>query len=490
MMRLLVIALLVVFAGTGHAENRVLVIVLDGCRPDYVTPDVMPNLHALAGRGVFFEDHHAVFPTVTRVNSPSIATGSYPESHGLMGNSIYFPAVDAERSLNTSNPANLQRIEAATEGKLLTAVSMGEVLEAAGKKLLAVSSGSGGSSFLLNHKAKGGGLINVSLILPESQRDRVLDALGPVPPDATPAGARNAWVVDAYVKFGLDETKPDLTFMWLTDPDHTAHEKGMGAPETVESLRLVDGEIGRIVAAHAERELDGTTDIVVTSDHGFSTHVGGPDVDDVLDELEIDAVTAGGAVYLKNKEDLPRLVKALQKTPGFGAIYTAATSPGAIEGVVPGTLSFDVIRWNHERAADLLVAPDWTDDEAAQGFRGTTTQGGVAGHGSDSYFDIRATLIAAGPSFKAGVRSAVPTGNVDIAPTVCRILGVEPASSMQGRVFAEAFADGPDADSAPVESKFDVAEADGYRLAVSRSIVGDAVYFNWTRVERSAERTK
>ena len=47
----------------GRTEQRHLLIVLDGLRPDYVTPEVMPNLHALGERGVVFTNHHAVYPT-------------------------------------------------------------------------------------------------------------------------------------------------------------------------------------------------------------------------------------------------------------------------------------------------------------------------------------------------------------------------------------------------------------------------------------------
>ena len=92
--------------------NRHLLIVLDGLRPDYVTPEVMPNLHALGQRGVVMTRHHAVFPTVTRVNASSIATGAYPGAHGLMGNSVFFPQVDPSRFLNTgerSNPPESER---------------------------------------------------------------------------------------------------------------------------------------------------------------------------------------------------------------------------------------------------------------------------------------------------------------------------------------------------------------------------------------------
>src|SRR4249919_352124 len=74
-----------------------LVIVVDGLRPDYVTPDVMPRLVRLGRRGVVFNAHHAVFPTVTRVNASSFVTGAYPETHGLLGNTIYIPAADPAR---------------------------------------------------------------------------------------------------------------------------------------------------------------------------------------------------------------------------------------------------------------------------------------------------------------------------------------------------------------------------------------------------------
>ncbi len=46
-----------------------LVIVVDGLRPDYVTPAVMPRVYRLGQRGIVFTAHHSVFPTVTRVNA-------------------------------------------------------------------------------------------------------------------------------------------------------------------------------------------------------------------------------------------------------------------------------------------------------------------------------------------------------------------------------------------------------------------------------------
>ena len=142
-----------------------LVIVVDGLRPDDITPNGMPRLTALGRRGVVFTAHHSVFPTVTRVNGSSFVTGVYPETHGILGNTIYIPAVNSDqrpRYRIGRKPGSVQR----QGGKLLTAPSLGEILEQAGKKLLAVSSGSSGSALLLNHTVGSGAIMHTDFTRP------------------------------------------------------------------------------------------------------------------------------------------------------------------------------------------------------------------------------------------------------------------------------------------------------------------------------------
>src|SRR5262252_7922410 len=100
-----------------------LVIVVDGLRPDYVTPDVMPRLYKLGQRGIVFNAHHSSFPTVTRVNASTFVTGSYPQTHGLMGNTIYIPSANATKGLDTGDRENLLLVEA--HEKMLTAPTLG-----------------------------------------------------------------------------------------------------------------------------------------------------------------------------------------------------------------------------------------------------------------------------------------------------------------------------------------------------------------------------
>src|ERR1041384_3213279 len=156
----------------AQPPHTTLVIVVDGLRPDYVTREVMPRVFQLGRRGIVFTAHHSVFPTVTRVNASSFVTGSYPETHGLLGNTIYVPSANAQ-PLDTGQRESLEAVERG-EGTLLTAPTLGEILKANGMTLLGVSSGSTGSSYLLNHAVTGGPLIHYEYTKPPELAAKVL----------------------------------------------------------------------------------------------------------------------------------------------------------------------------------------------------------------------------------------------------------------------------------------------------------------------------
>jgi len=459
-------------------------IVVDGLRPDYVTRDVMPRVDALGRRGIVFTAHHSVFPTVTRVNAASIVTGSYPETHGLLGNEIYIPSVSRTRVLDTGERGDLEAVERA-EGKLLTAPTLGEILQANGRKLAGISSGSTGSAYLLNHTVSGGALFHTDYTLPKALAPKVLSVLGPPPAHETPNDPQNERAIDAYLKLCVDDLKPDVTIIWLNDPDGTAHANGIGAPLTRKSLMLVDGAIGRLEDGLRARGVLESTNIIVTSDHGFSTETGELNLQKLvepfarkLDEGSNDIVVAEGAIYLRRPDAsrVSAIVAALQQRPEVGAIFTR-------DGV-DGTLSFAVARWNHARSGDILVSANWTGKANAAGFKGTTTQEGVAGHGTSSPYDVHNALIAAGPDFREHATSSLPTGNVDLAPTLLRLLGITPPSSMTGRVIVEGLRNGPIAGSQTKGTRV-VQSAEGtYTLEAHFSIVGTHRYLDYTEVTR------
>ena len=142
--------------------------------------------------------------------------------------------------------------------------------------------------------------------------------------------------------------------------------------------------------------------------------------------------------------------------------------------------------WDHQRSANILYSADWTDEHNEHGYAGTTAQGGVAGHGSSSPFDLHTPLVAAGPDLKEMVEVDVPSGNVDFVPTFLHLLEIDIPSSTQGRVLFEALRNGPDPTQVAVEStEVTVQNADGsYVLTAVTSVVDGRSYFDYTTVER------
>ena len=82
--------------------RRVLLIGADGLRPDLIAPAVMPTVAELARTGVRCWDHHAVYPTHTRVNISALATGGTPGRHGIMANTMIVPHVTDDHIIETS----------------------------------------------------------------------------------------------------------------------------------------------------------------------------------------------------------------------------------------------------------------------------------------------------------------------------------------------------------------------------------------------------
>ena len=495
------LVLLLTACGPAEAEHdRVLIVVVDGLRPDYVTDEIMPRLDALARSGVRGLAHHAVFPTVTRVNGPSIFTGRTPGHHGLLGNSVYLPEVEPSRTLNASDAADLELIERATNGELLTVPSLGELLAERGLTFFASSSGSSGSGMLMNHTGAGGGLVHHEFTIPDSLGPVVSQLLGPVPevPEGAAALPLVSRAVDALLEIGVDLVDADVLAIWLTEPDGTAHRTGVGSPQTLEALAGVDAEIGRLLDGLAERGVLARTNIVVTSDHGFSQHQGETSLSALLVEAALkesqrstDVVVAGDAIHVIEGGDarVQQIVSLLQRTESIGPVFTRGTDSSSPLGAYPGTVSFAAIGWDHPRSGDILTSANWSDRENEFGYPGEVLSTGTAGHGSSSPWDIRATFIAAGPGVKRQVTSRVPTGNIDLVPTAFALLGQQVPAGLDGRVLDEVLVSGPEPGSVqfeidPVVTSVEI-EGAVYELTVNRTRVGSTIYFDGSEVSRT-----
>ena len=488
-------------------KRFVVVFVVDGLRPDGITPEGTPTLHRLRSEGVDFTDGHAAFPTVTRVNAATLATGTQPGSHGILGNQMYAAVVDPRRALDTGNYRRLLELDQATGGRLVLAETLGERLHARGLRLATVSSGSTGSALLTNPRARDGigVLVNgafdpgKTVGWPAEVSSAILARFGPAPPRGASDryDAVVAWTQRVLREYVLPELTPDVVINWLTEPDHSQHHLGVGSPSSREALADDDREIARVLATLDDLGLTPTTDVFVVSDHGFTTNVSGVDVAGALidaglkasaDSSDVVLASSGQAVAVHveghDRDRLAKIARFVQARDWGGVVFTAGRASGDPRGVVEGTFSLELLQVaNAERGPDLLFTFPWTSRVNAFGVPGSdlaSISGGArlyaSDHGSMSPWNVRNAFLAWGVDFKKRTTVRAPVGNVDVTPTVLALLGISERGGLDGRVLAEALEDGPDPEQLVVDTRVHTVEARGYRAALQVSEVDGRRY--------------
>lgn len=307
-------SLLAVLIGVGcsHAPSRsdatrperarVIVFVWDGLRPEAITRTDTPNLYALRQEGTEFPDHHSVYPTFTMVNAAALATGNFPASTAYYGNYIFQPGPDGKDTAGkavhfdrevvfTEDFGVLRSLDANLGGRLLSRPTLFEAAQRAGLKTATV--GKAGPAFLQDLHL-GGVVIDEQVVLPDTLTEELRAALpslrwplGPeklltladgVTPDPTARSSRhakaNAAMIDVYLDHVLVKA-PDLTVLWLRDPDSTSHVYGLGSPAYRDALVRQDALLGKLLERLRANGMRESVDLVVMSDHGH-TSVGNP----------------------------------------------------------------------------------------------------------------------------------------------------------------------------------------------------------------------
>ena len=496
-------------AAVRERPALVIVLVIDGLRPDSITPAAMPQLDRLKAAGVWYTHAHSVFPTVTRVNATSISTGLLPTHHGIASNSVYLPAI-SRSVLSNSDYRNLLSLGRANGGRVVGPKSLQEYLQAAHLGYVAVSSGSTGSALLLNPTAPygNGSLINggfengARVAFPDSLNAALLGKFGPVT-GGEEGDQALVWIERALREYVLETMHPRVIVDWMGPSDSTQHSYGVGSPQALAALRLIDGQIGLLLERLRQLRLEDKTDIIVTCDHGFDyeprADVLAPLRDSgFADDVVIDNEGGSTLLYVKNHDadKISRLAAKFQASGTTNAIFVAARrpaggrfscSPGAVQGFVPGTFALDLAaECIPERGADMIVTHRWSEEANPFGVAGTQWVAGAAGqpahngHGGLNPFVTHSTLLAAGPDFAQGKVVEVPAGNQDITPTVLALEGLALPPALDGRVLSEAFRQTPKPPVQAPSRRFQ-AQAGGFCAEIEVSYAGRSRYLNQAR---------
>jgi hypothetical protein len=486
-------------SGTARLPSFV-VFVFDALRRDMIGAEHMPNLRRFIDEGCDFPSSRCVFPSATRVNSAALACGAMPQATGVVANQFFDARVYADRLVHTGRHDDMQAAELAYGGAFVTAPTLADVLAGHGYRVAVVSSGSAGTTHLLNPRSAVHGHVTLCLSdwrrsAPERYADEILRRFGPIPPAATPNIERIRLQTDILLDAVLPELAPEVLFVWFSDPDSTYHECGIGSPESIAAIENTDRQFGRFLdvwRAHPERE---RCTVAVCSDHAQlsaerrvrpkeAMRSAGLHVGNGLDAATPYAGSAGyyGAIRVAdgNPEKLAMLAEWLQTQPWCGHIFTP--DGDGVRGSIPGTLDRALLMLEHPRAPELYYTMRSDEVPNRFGLPGTCwfasseIPDGGGTHGGLNRIEMNNLLALQGAGYRQRYRSAWPASQTDLAPTLLARLGIERPATMTGRVLAEALEGA--AEPPPVETRVLDAQASRHAQFLRLWRVGRTAYID------------
>jgi len=172
-----------------------------------------------------------------------------------------------------------------------------------------------------------------------------------------------------------------------------------------------------------------------------------------------------------------RLVEFLQKSEFAGVIFTKQP--------MEGTFALKQANIQSDHAPDVVMAFRWDPSKNQFGAPGMIDAdwqraAGKGTHATLSRFDMHNMLIAAGPDFKRGEANDLPSGNIDLAPTILQILGIKSPQKMDGRILSEAM-EGRDEALRPNQITIEATQkfpSGTWRQSLQISRVGSTIYLD------------
>jgi hypothetical protein len=194
--------------------HRVVIVSIDGLRPDAIPQAPMPNLTALMQSGAYSLGAQTVFPSVTLISHASMLVGVCPSKHGVNWND-YLPEMGYALGTDLFDIAH--------------AVGLRTYMYASKEKLQQITEPASLDAFVYVNDRD---LVLMERLLAEFPQD-----------------------------FGV-------LFIHLGLTDGMGHVYGWLSPEQLSVIRRADEALGLLLAELVARNLQGETLVIVTADHG------------------------------------------------------------------------------------------------------------------------------------------------------------------------------------------------------------------------------
>ncbi len=359
---ILILAILAIFTAckkeeTNQEQPYLIVISLDGFRWDYTQNATTPTFDSLQKAGVVAESLKASFPTKTFPNHYTMATGLYPDHHGIVLNGFYDPDMYKHYSLSDrvsiadgsfygGEPiwvsAELQQMKAAT--------------------LFWV----GATAEIKNIRPSFWSYYDEDLSF-ESRIDSIYQWLS-LP----------------------DSERPHLIMAYYHEPDLTGHIKGPESLELMYKVEEIDSYLGKLFSQLRDLKIYDQLNFIITSDHGMNAISAERQIilDQIIDTADIEYWDGWNPNYnLKVKEGM--LDKVFNQLNSEQLNYQVWK-----HGELPERLHYG----NNIRTHDLIIVPN----EGWSIYWSWANSNSLGAHGFDNDVkDMHAIFYAAGPAFKS-----------------------------------------------------------------------------------------
>ena len=289
--------------------DKALIVVIDGCAPQYLTKETAPNLFAAANSCGFVKTVKSARPSVTNVNHACILSGRFPEDTKVVGNYYYNRKTKEEGFIEERGFMKAETILQAykKEGKKTALLTVkGKVLGVYGE----------------------GADIGISVQTPDKE---LLNRLNLDDPPEVQSPESTEWIYKAALAC-IEKEDPDLVY--CTTNDFVFHHYGPGTPEAKEQIYFADKYISKI------HEIDPDRRIYITADHGMNQKTDLINFQAISDNkglhlyclpplkdryVENHIYQEGGILYIfvENDQEIPAFLEIAEETPEIEKIMTS-----------------------------------------------------------------------------------------------------------------------------------------------------------------------
>jgi len=381
--RLLIALLPIILPDFLFAQDRpyIIMLSLDGFRWDYPQLTSLPTLDSLARTGVKAASLRPAFPSVTFPNHYTMATGLYPDHHGIVANSFYDPQLNRSYAI---------RDRLAVEDGIFYG---GEPIWVTAEKQGVTSA----SFFWVGSEAP---VMGIRPTYWKKYDEKI--------PLADRGDTVLAWLSMP------EEKRPHLILFYYHEPDAAGHHHGPESKEVKEVVSGLDKELRAFFRKLNTHPLAGQVNVIVTSDHGMqsTSREQSVSITDYVNKDWFEIIEGYSPVVLfKVKPAFDSVADvALKKIPHCTAWRTAEVPAHLHYGTNPRTLDFVLLA---DSAWSIRLKPEQRVSAGAHGY-------------DPSNKNMHAIFYASGPAFRKNL--IIPEfENTDLYLIITHILKLNPA---------------------------------------------------------------